>query len=89
MAILKCHFLSNLTLLDGITSKKNIYVKKIGYFCLLGPVYDSVWSGPYKQSRPIQQTSALDLLLAAVPPGVRCNKNPHCRYGRKDFLGRF
>ena len=37
-----------------------------------GPVYDSVWRGPFNQSRPIQQTSALDLLLAGVEAGVRC-----------------
>ena len=30
----------------------------------LGPVYDSVWTGPFNESRPIQQTSALDLLVA-------------------------
>ena len=36
-----------------------------------GPVYDSVWRGPFNQSRPIQQSSALDLLVAGVEPGVR------------------
>ncbi len=29
-----------------------------------GPVFDAVWMGPFRQARPIQQTSALDLFLA-------------------------
>ena len=44
-----------------------------------GPVYDSVWRGPFNQSRPIQQTSALDLLLAGVEAGVRC-RGRGCQY---------
>ena len=36
-----------------------------------GPVFDAWWLGPYRESRPIQQTSALDLLLAVVEQGVR------------------
>ena len=35
-----------------------------------GPVFDSWWLGPYRESRPIQQTAALDLLLAVVEEGV-------------------
>ena len=35
-----------------------------------GPVFDSWWLGPYRESRPIQQTAALDLLLADVEEGV-------------------
>jgi len=31
-----------------------------------GPLFDSVWTGPFKQARPIQQTSALDLFLAGL-----------------------
>merc|ERR1719481_1519838 len=37
-----------------------------------GPVYDAVWLGPFNQSRPIQQTSALDLLLAGSERNVIC-----------------
>ena len=47
----KCH----IVYLDGAPS-----------YPATGPVYDSVWRGPFNQSRPIQQTSALDLLLAGV-----------------------
>ena len=36
----------------------------------IGPVFDTVWTGPFNESRPIQQTSALDLLLAGVEEGV-------------------
>ena len=35
-----------------------------------GPVFDSCWLGPYRESRPIQQTAALDLLLAVVEEQV-------------------
>ena len=35
-----------------------------------GPVFDSCWLGPYRESRPIQQTAALDLLLAVVEERV-------------------
>jgi len=38
-----------------------------------GPVFDSWWLGPYRESRPIQQTAALDLLLAVVEEGVICS----------------
>ena len=44
-----------------------------------GPVYDSVWPGPFNQSRPIQQTAALDLLLAGVEEEVRC-RGEGCHY---------
>ena len=37
-----------------------------------GPVFDRNWSGGFQQSRPIQQTSALDLLLAGVRGPVLC-----------------
>ena len=37
---------------------------------IIGPVFDTVWTGPFNESRPIQQTSALDLLLAGVEEGV-------------------
>ena len=33
-------------------------------------MFDSWWLGPYRESRPIQQTAALDLLLAVVEEGV-------------------
>ena len=44
-----------------------------------GPVYDAVWLGPFNESRPIQQTSALDLLVAASEAGVRC-RGAGCSY---------
>ena len=31
-----------------------------------GPVFDSLWLGPYRAARPIQQTAVLDLALAGV-----------------------
>ncbi len=31
-----------------------------------GPLFDAVWTGPFRQARPIQQTSALDLFLAGL-----------------------
>ena len=40
-----------------------------------GPVFDSWWLGPYRESRPIQQTAALDLLLAVVEEGVSVGFN--------------
>ena len=42
-------------------------------------MFDTVWRGPFTQSRPIQQTSALDLLVAASEAGVRC-RGAGCSY---------
>merc|ERR1719234_2580360 len=47
-----------------------------------GPVFGVHWSGPFMEGRPIQQTSALDLLLSGVKgkvvcKGVGCSFDPH------------
>ena len=44
-----------------------------------GPVFDTVWTGPFNESRPIQQTSAFDLFLAGVEERVTCT-GPGCHY---------
>ena len=44
-----------------------------------GPIFDAVWTGPFQESRPIQQTSALDLLVAGSEPGVVC-RGQGCAY---------
>ena len=49
-----------------------IYLDGSPYNSATGPVFDSVWSGPFHESRPIQQTSALDLLLAGIQAPVEC-----------------
>ena len=44
-----------------------------------GPVFDTVWTGPFNESRPIQQTSAFDLFLAGVEERVTCTGQA-CHY---------
>ena len=56
-----------------------VYLDGAPSYPATGPVYDSVWRGPFNQSRPIQHTSALDLLVAGVEGGVRC-RGQGCHY---------
>jgi len=44
-----------------------------------GPVFDTVWLGPFNESRPIQQTSALDLLVAGSEENITCRGHA-CQY---------
>ena len=56
-----------------------VYLDGSPAFPATGPVYDAVWLGPFNQSRPIQQTSALDLLVAGSEEDVRCHGHG-CHY---------
>lgn len=46
----------------------------------VGSVFGQDFRGPYNFSAPMQQTSALDLFIAGLDPGLRCVDGPMCAY---------
>lgn len=44
-----------------------------------GPVFNENWSGPFEYSTPIEQTSALTLLVSSILPNTRCS-GEHCNF---------
>ena len=49
------------------------------YYNISGPVFSPDWRGPFTYGAPMQQTSALDLFVSAILPGVKCS-GPLCSF---------
>ena len=56
-----------------------VYRDGPSYFNATAPVFSNNWHGPYNYSAPMQQASALDLLVSAIKPGTKCS-GPACTY---------
>lgn len=63
----------NMCDLDPITKCNISYKDGPPYFNKSGPVFSPDWRGPFTYGAPMQQTSVLDLFIAAIKPETVCN----------------
>ena len=65
----------------AVTTRKCDMVFKDGppFNTPTGPVFTESWRGPFIHSTPIEHTSALNLLNAAISPGTKC-EGMHCNF---------
>ncbi|KAL4230491.1 hypothetical protein ACF0H5_010873 [Mactra antiquata] len=69
----------NLCDLDPITKCNISYRDGPPYFNKTGPVFSPDWRGPFSYGAPMQQSSVLDLFIAAIKPGTTCT-GKYCNY---------
>ncbi|WAQ97961.1 YHG7-like protein [Mya arenaria] len=69
----------NICDLNPLTKCNISYKDGPAYYNKSGPVFSPDWRGPFTYGAPMQQTSVLDLMIAAIRPGTNCT-GKYCNY---------
>ena len=56
----------------SVSNCKLVFTDGAPYYVPTTPVFDTAWTGPFNYSAPMQQASALDLLVSVIAPGTKC-----------------